>query len=62
LRTFNTSDSGSYQPQLLDILADENYTVALLHAKARHGHKILDQDYAFLMRIDSGQIAESQEA
>ena len=53
---------GSYQPQLLDILADDNYTVALLHANARHGEKMLDQDYAFIMRIRNGQIAELQEA
>ena len=53
---------GSYQPQLLDILADDDYTVALLHANARHGEKVLDQDYAFIMRIRNGQIAELQEA
>jgi uncharacterized protein len=60
-KIFELSD-GSYQPQLLDILADDDYTVALLHAKARHGHKVLDQDYAFIMRIRNGQIAELQEA
>ena len=53
---------GSYQPQLLDILADDDYTVALLHANARHAEKVLDQDYAFIMRIRNGQIAELQEA
>jgi uncharacterized protein len=53
---------GSYQPQLLDILADDTYTVALLHANARHGQEVLDQDYAFIMRIRDGQIAELQEA
>ena len=53
---------GSYQPQLLDILADDDYTVALLHANARHGAKVLDQDYAFIMRIRDGQIAELREA
>lgn len=46
----------------LDILADDNYTVALLHANTRHGDKMLDQDYAFIMRIRDGQIAELQEA
>jgi ketosteroid isomerase-like protein len=53
---------GSYRPQLLDVLSDDNYTVALLHASARHGQKVLDQDYAFIMRIRNGQIAELQEA
>jgi ketosteroid isomerase-like protein len=36
--------------------------VALPHATARHGEKVLDQDYAFIMRIRNGQIAELQEA
>ena len=53
---------GRYQPQLLDILADYNHMVALLHANARHGEKVLDQDYAFSVRIRNGQIAELQEA
>ncbi|SEC19232.1 hypothetical protein SAMN05216489_00119 [Streptomyces sp. 3213] len=60
-KIFELSD-GSYQAQLLGILADDSYTVALLHAKARHGDKVLDQDYAFIMRIHGGQITELQEA
>jgi ketosteroid isomerase-like protein len=53
---------GSYKPVLLDILADDKYTVALLHATARHREATLDQDYAFIMRIRDGQIAELWEA
>ena len=54
--------NGSYKPQVRDILADDDYTVALLHATARHGEKSLDQDYAFIMRIHGGQIVELWEA
>jgi uncharacterized protein (TIGR02246 family) len=53
---------GTYQPQLLDILADDKYTVAILHGVARRGEKTLDQDYAFISRIRDGQIAELWEA
>jgi ketosteroid isomerase-like protein len=53
---------GSYKPALLDILADDTYTVALLHATAKHGEKTLDQDYAFIARINDGQMTELQEA
>jgi ketosteroid isomerase-like protein len=60
-RIFELS-AGSYKPELLDILADDKYTVALLHANARHGEKVLDQDYAFIAHIRDGQIAELREA
>jgi uncharacterized protein len=53
---------GTYQPELVDILADDKYTVALLHAKARHGEKTLDQDYAFISKIRDGQVVELWEA
>jgi uncharacterized protein (TIGR02246 family) len=53
---------GTYQPQLLDILADDTYTVAILHGVARRGDKTLDQDYAFISKIRDGQIAELWEA
>jgi ketosteroid isomerase-like protein len=53
---------GSYKPQLLDILADDTYTVAILHGIARRGEKTLDQDYAFISKIRDGQIAELWEA
>ena len=36
--------------------------MALLHANARHGEKVLDQDYAFIMRIRDCQIGELREA
>lgn len=53
---------GTYRPQLHDILANDDHTVALLHATARHGGKTLDQDYAFVFHIRGGQIAERWEA
>ncbi len=53
---------GTYQPKLLDILADDDYTVAILHGVARRGEKTLDQKYAFISTIRDGQIAELWEA
>jgi uncharacterized protein len=53
---------GSYQPQLHDILADDDHTVALLHATAHRGDKTFDQDYTFVCHIRDGQIAELREA
>jgi len=53
---------GSYRPQLHDILADDDHTVALLHATGRRDNKTLDQDYAFVCHIRDGQIAELWEA
>jgi ketosteroid isomerase-like protein len=53
---------GTYKPQLLDILADDDYTVALLHGNARRGEKTLDQKYAFISKLRDGQIAELWEA
>ena len=53
---------GTYHPQLLDILANDTYTVAILHGAARRGDKALDQDYAFISKIRDGQIAELWEA
>ncbi|MDP4216501.1 MAG: hypothetical protein Q8927_09885 [Bacteroidota bacterium] len=53
---------GTYKPLLKDILADDKYTVALLHCTAEHGKKKLDQDYAFIMRIEDAKIVELWEA
>lgn len=53
---------GTYQPQLLDILADDTYTVAILHGAARRGDKTRGQDYAFISKIRDGQITELWEA
>ena len=54
--------NGSYRPELHDILANDDHTVALLHAIARHGDKTLDQNYAFIMHMRDGRIAETWEA
>jgi uncharacterized protein len=34
---------GIYKPELLDIVADDDYTVAIFHGIARRGEKSLDQ-------------------
>lgn len=53
---------GSYEPELKDILADDQFTVAILHAIAYRDGKILEQDYAFIMHINNRQITELWEA
>jgi uncharacterized protein len=53
---------GSYRPELHDILANDQHTVALLHAAARRGGKTLDQDHAFVAHVHGGQITELWEA
>ena len=53
---------GTYRAELHDILANDEHTVALLHATAGHGEKMLDQDYAFISDIRDGQIVELWEA
>jgi hypothetical protein len=53
---------GSYRPELHDILADNEHTVALMHATACRAGRTLDQDYAFVCHIRNGQIAELWEA
>ena len=53
---------GTYAPKLINILANDQHTVAILHATARHAGKTLDQDYAFILRIEDGQVIEVWEA
>lgn len=53
---------GTFKPQLLDVLADDKYTVAILHGIARRGEKTLDQDYALISHIRDGQVSELWEA
>ena len=60
-RIFELSN-GSYKPQVHDILADDEHTVALLHATARRGEKTLDQDYVFVFHIRDGRITQTWEA
>lgn len=60
-RIYELSD-GSYAPQIHDIVANDEHTVALLHATARRGDKRLDQNYALIFHIAGGKIAEAWEA
>ena len=53
---------GTYAPVLIDILANDQHTVAILHATARHAGKTLEQDYAFILRVSGGQVIEVWEA
>lgn len=53
---------GTYAPKLIDVLANDQYTVAILHATARHAGRTLDQDYAFILRVEDGQVIEVWEA
>ena len=53
---------GSYRPELHDIVANDQHTVALMHVTATRGDKTLDQDYAFVAHVHGGQIAELWEA
>jgi uncharacterized protein len=54
--------AGTYTPNLIDILANDQHTVAILHATARRANKTLDQDYAFILRIRDDQVIEVWEA
>ncbi|MGH9186710.1 MAG: nuclear transport factor 2 family protein, partial [Acidimicrobiales bacterium] len=52
---------GTYSPEIHDILANDEHTVALLHVTARRNAKTLDQDYALVLHIRDGQITEAWE-
>ena len=54
--------AGSYKPQIHDIIANDQHTVALLHATAHRGDKTLDQNYALIFHIRDGTIATAWEA
>ncbi|MDX3533087.1 nuclear transport factor 2 family protein [Streptomyces sp. MB09-01] len=58
-REFQLTD-GTYRPQLQDVLANDEHTVALLHATASREGKELDMDYVIVFRIRDGQITEAR--
>ncbi|KUL26243.1 nuclear transport factor 2 family protein [Streptomyces regalis] len=49
---------GTYRPELHDVLADDDHTVALLHVTASREGRVLDLDYALVLHIDAGRITE----
>lgn len=52
---------GTYRPQLHDVLANDDHTVALLHATASREGKELDMDYTIVFHIRDGKITEGWE-
>jgi uncharacterized protein len=52
----------TYRPEIHDVLANDEHTVALLHVTATRDSKILDQNYALIFDIRDGKIAEAWEA
>lgn len=52
---------GTYQPRLHDVLANDQHTVALLHATASREGRDLDMDYAIVFHIEEGRITEGWE-
>lgn len=51
---------GTFRPQLQDVLANDEHTVALLHATASREGKELDMDYVIVFQIRDGQITEAR--
>nr|WP_281291899.1 nuclear transport factor 2 family protein [Streptomyces tailanensis] len=49
---------GTYRPQLHDVLANDDHTVALLHVTASREGKELDMDYALVFHIRDDKITE----
>ncbi|MFG2980680.1 nuclear transport factor 2 family protein [Streptomyces sp. NPDC048258] len=49
---------GTYRPQIHDVLADDDHTVALLHVTATRDGRTLDLDYALVLHIRDGRITE----
>ena len=53
---------GTYRPEIHDVLANDEHTVALLHATAMRSGKALDQNYVLTFHIRDGKITEAWEA
>jgi ketosteroid isomerase-like protein len=52
---------GTYSPKVHDVLANDEHTVALLHATADREGKRLDQNYAIVFHIRDGTVREAWE-
>ncbi|WP_411151640.1 nuclear transport factor 2 family protein [Streptomyces sp. A30] len=50
--------AGTYRPQLHDVLAGDDHTVALLHVTASREGRQLDMDYAIVFHIEDAKITE----
>ena len=53
---------GTYRPEIHDVLANDEHTVALLHVTAMRNGKRLDQNYVLTFHIRNGRITEGWEA
>ena len=53
---------GTYSPEIHDLLANDEHTVALLHVTATRNGKTLDQNYVLIFHIRDGKITEAWEA
>ena len=57
VREFELTD-GTYRPELHDVLANDDRTVAVLHVTASREGRRLDMDYALVLHIDDSRITE----
>jgi uncharacterized protein len=53
---------GTYRPEVHDVLATDDHTVALLHTTATRNGKTLDGNEILVFHIRDGKIAEAWEA
>jgi uncharacterized protein len=53
---------GTYRPELHDVLANDDHTVAVLHATGEREGKTLDRNYVIVFHISDGKIIEAWEA
>jgi ketosteroid isomerase-like protein len=52
---------GTYRVDVHDVLANDEHTVALLHAQAEREGKRLDQDYVIVFHIANEKVSEAWE-
>lgn len=53
---------GTYRPEIHDVLANDEHTVALLHVTATRDGKTLDQSYALVFHVRGGRFVEAWES
>ena len=49
---------GTYRPQIHDVLAGDDHTVALMHVTAEREGRTLDIDYVLVFHVTDGKIVE----
>ncbi len=53
---------GTYRPEIHDVLANDEHTVAVLRASGQREGKTLDRNYVIVFHIAAGKIKEAWEA